>query len=331
MAEARQLKAVVAGTGWGAMHARGFSESPHAQLCGLWSRSDKPAARALAQQHNVPLFTDFQAMLREVKPDLAGVAVPEAAHAELTIAALEAGCHVYCEKVMSDSREAAQKMIRVAAERKRLLNIGYNYRYSPSCLYLREAVRSGRLGPLLFAQLRAFTWCIHHMTDYCGSLLGMPTRVTAVFDREPLPDHPHISAPELAFPTFVYAAFTRKAYMVQYDSGALLMAASTDYAAIEQPGATLIVQGADGRAELDDLTGLVTIHTNGREATVYRPSQICDAIGLRENGVAAVKDFARAAGEPAPIPGEQGLAMLCLEEAVLRSARSDNQWQSVDT
>ncbi len=327
---AKRLRGVVAGSAWGAVHARGFAESDHAEFCALWSRSEKPAARALAKRFGVELYTDYAKMLAAVKPDVVGVAVPEAAHAAMTLAALDAGAHVYCEKVISDSREAAAQMVRHARDKKRLLNIGYNYRYSPSCIHLRQLVRDGKLGLPVFAQLRAFTNCVHHMTDYAGSLLGKPVRATGVFERRPIAGKPLTSTDKVAFPTFVYAAFGRKAYMVEYENGAVLQAAATDYATVQEPGATLIVQGTEGRAELDDLTGSVALYRGGRESTVYRPSQICDAIGLRENGVAAVKDFLRAiaAGEPAPIPGEDGLAMLCLEEAIFKASQG-RQWVDV--
>lgn len=326
----RIIRAAVAGADWGAFHARAFSESEHAQLVAVWSRSDKPSAKALAAKYGVPFYTDYSAMLAQVKPDVVSIATPERAHAPMTLEALDAGCHVYCEKVIADTHKAAAEMVRRAKQRKRKLHIGYNYRYSASCQYLTKQVKAGVLGPLLFAQLRAFTWCVHHMTDYAGSLLGTPTRAVAVFDRDPLPGRPLKSADALAFPTFVYAAFRRKAYMVEYDSGALLQAAATDYASIEEPGATFILQGADGRAELDDLSGNVTIRKHGREAIVWTPSQICDKIGLVENCVLCVKDFARAvaSGAPAPIPGEQGLAMLCLEEAIFKSAKT-GKWQDV--
>ena len=325
-----RLRAAVAGAGWGGVHARGFAESEHCDLCAIWSRSDKAENRALADSFGVELFTDYQKMLSATDPDIVSVAVPEAVHGELTLAALEHGCHVYCEKVLSDCRATAERMVERARQGGLRLNVGYCYRYSPSCLYLTEAVRSGKLGRLLFAHLRAFTWCLHHMTDYATSLLGAPRRVSAVLDMEPLAGKPHISSAALAFPTFTYAAFTKKVYMVEYEAGGVLMAGGTDYTSIEQPGATLLVQGSDGRAELDDLTGKVTVWRGGREAMVFTPSQICDAIGLRENCVAAVKDFARAVseGEPAPVPGEDGVAMICLEEAILRSSRS-RAWEMV--
>ena len=330
MADDKKLRAVVAGTGWGLVHAQGFAESGHCDLCAVWSRSDKPQARAAARQYGVELFTDYGRMLDSIEPDIVGVAVPEAGHAAMTLQALDHGCHVYCEKVLSDSAQAAGQMVERARRKGLLLNVGYNYRYSPSCLYLAEAVRADRLGTLLFAHLRAFTWCVHHMTDYATSLLGAPQRAVAVVDMEPLPGKPLKSGPDLTFPTFIYSAYAKKTYMVQYEGGAVLMAGATDYSSIEEPGATLLIEGSEGRAELDDLTGKVTIRSGGREATTFTPSQICDRIGLRENGVAAVKDFVRAVSEggPAPIPGEDGVAMIRLEEAILRSADSGN-WEAV--
>ena len=326
-----QLKAVVAGTRWGQVHARGFDESPHAQLCALWSRGDTPEARQVAKRFGVKLFTDYTQMLEQVKPDLVGIAVPEAGHAPLTLEALDHGGHVYCEKVLSDSAESAQQMIDRADDKNLSLNVGYNYRYSPSFLYLTKAVRSGELGQMLFVHLRAFTWCVHHLTDYVCSLLGRPMKAVSRIDRDPRPGKPHKSGPELAFPTFLYAAYTKKAYMVVYEDGAVLLAGATDYSSIEEPGGTLLLEGIDGRAEVDDLTGTVKIWRGSREATIFTPSQICDHIGLKENGVAAVKDFARsvAEGQDAPIPGKDGLMMIRLEEAILRSAHTD-QWEAVE-
>jgi predicted dehydrogenase len=118
--------------------------------------------------------------------------------------------------------------------------------------------------------------------------------------------------------------------MVQYEGGAVLLAGATDYSSALNPGATLLIEGTDGRLQLDDLSGRVTLWGAGREAVVYTPSQIADQIGLRENCVSAVKDFALAVyeGRPAPIPGEAGVSMIVLEEAVYRSAETGT-WEQV--
>ena len=328
--EKPKLKAVVAGWKWGRNHLRAFAESQVCEVSALWSRSENEGAKRVADLFHVPLYTDFDQALKEVKPDVVSVATPERAHEALTIAALQSGAHVYCEKVLSHTRESAQKMVDVANDVGRLLNVGYNYRYSPSCVYLAEAVQSGKIGQPLFAHLRAFGFCIHHMTDYVNSLFGKPVRAVSVIDKEPLTDKPHPSSPDLVFPTFMYCALTMKTYMIQYESGAMLMAGATDYSSPLNPGATLLIEGTEGRLMLDDLSGKVTLLGNDRESTVYAPSQIRDSIGLRENCVLAVQDFARAVyeGESAPIPGEAGVNMIALEEAVYKSTDSGG-WENI--
>jgi predicted dehydrogenase len=129
----------------------------------------------------------------------------------------------------------------------------------------------------------------------------------------------------------MYCALTLKTYMVQYENGAVLLAGATDYSSSLNPGATLLVEGSQGRLMLDDLSGHVTIWGASRESTVYAPSQIADRIGLRENCISAVKDFCLAVheGRPAPIPGQDGVTMIVLEEAIYRSAET-GKWEPVE-
>ncbi|MDP6038608.1 MAG: Gfo/Idh/MocA family oxidoreductase, partial [Candidatus Latescibacteria bacterium] len=144
--ESRKLKAVVAGWKWGNNHMRAFAESDVCDLKALWSRTENPDALRVASLYHVPLYTDFDQMLEDVKPNVASIAVPEAGHEALTISALESGCDVYCEKVLADTREAGQRMVDCAAKVGRVLNVGYNYRYSPSCIYMVEAIQAGKIG-----------------------------------------------------------------------------------------------------------------------------------------------------------------------------------------
>ncbi len=92
----------------------------------------------------------------------------------------------------------------------------------------------------------------------------------------------------------------------------------------------MLIEGAEGRLMLDDLSGSVRLWSASRESVVYSPSQIADRIGLRENCISAVKDFGLAVhrGEPAPIPGEAGVTMIVIEEAIYRSAET-GKWEQV--
>jgi predicted dehydrogenase len=327
----KTLKAAVIGTKWGQNHMQGFVESEACDLSAICSRSKNPRSLRMSELFRVSLYTDYKTMLREVKPDIVSIAVPEAAHAEIAVDALRAGSHVYCEKVMADSNQSAQKMIEAARTKGKLLNIGYNYRYSPSCMYLSKVAQNGDIGELLVAQLRAFCLCLHHMTDYAVSLLGQAERVVALVNEKPLPGRPHPYGKEGVFPTFLYSALTLKAFTIEFKNGAVLQAGSTDYSNIEEPAAFMSIMGSKGRVELDDLTGNVRVWRGGRVSEQFTPSQIRDRIGLRENCIEAVKDFANAVseGKQAPIPGEVGLKMILLEEAILRSARS-GKWEVIE-
>ena len=331
----KKLKAVVAGCGWGQNHMQGFAESEYIDLAAIWNRSNNSRIPSILAKFNAPFYTDFDKMLAEVKPDIVSIALPEAYHCEYTIKALNAGAHVYCEKVLAPNREDALKMETAAKANNKQLNVGYSYRYSPSCIYLDEQLKAGTIGQPLFAMLRAFSCCIHHMTDYATSLLGTPTQVAAVINDE-LPEGREQFVSPVVFPTFVYTPMTMKSYMVRYANGAVLLAAATDFSSADSSGASLIVEGTEGRLELNDLSGEVTLYKSeapfggNRLKTVYSPSQILDKIGLMENCVSSIKGFcaAIAGGKAAPIPGNDGTKMIILEESIQRAAKS-GQWEVV--
>jgi len=73
-------------------------------------------------------------------------------HAECTIAALEAGVHVLCEKPMSVTLEDAIKMYKKSKETGKILTIGFQPRYDPNMDLVREIVGSGVLGNVYYIQ-----------------------------------------------------------------------------------------------------------------------------------------------------------------------------------
>lgn len=121
-------------------------------ICDIWEYHRLYAERLLAKfGHAVRSFEDHREMLATVSDlDAVIVATPDFMHAEHTNAALRAGRHVYCEKVMAHSIEAARSMVRTARETGRLLQVGHQRRSNPRYLHardrlLREARLLGRL------------------------------------------------------------------------------------------------------------------------------------------------------------------------------------------
>ena len=81
------------------------------------------------------VFTDYQELLK-LDLDAVHVLTPNSSHAPLTIAALEAGCHVMCEKPMAKTSEEAKAMIAAAEKTGKKLTIGYQNRFRTDSEYL---------------------------------------------------------------------------------------------------------------------------------------------------------------------------------------------------
>ncbi|MGG4488312.1 Gfo/Idh/MocA family protein [Metabacillus idriensis] len=103
-------------------------------------------ANLTAQQYNAKAFTDYREMLALEEIDAVSVCTPNALHAPISIAALNAGKHVLCEKPMATSKEEAEAMIAAAKENSRKLMIGHNQRFVPSHEKARELIKNGEIG-----------------------------------------------------------------------------------------------------------------------------------------------------------------------------------------
>jgi predicted dehydrogenase len=95
--------------------------------------------------------TSWQALVERDDIDLIDVCTPGHTHAEIVIAALEAGKHVLCEKPLANSVEEAEAMTRAAeraaADGVRAM-VGFTYRRVPAISLARQLVAEGRLGTL---------------------------------------------------------------------------------------------------------------------------------------------------------------------------------------
>ena len=121
------------------------------RLAGDWSAAacnlDTGGARR-TDLAGIKTCVNFAAVLADPDVDLVDLCVPTFLHAEMTIAALEAGKHVFCEKPMARTSALARRMIRTAARCGRRLAIGHCLRFWPEYLALWEMIDSGRYGPV---------------------------------------------------------------------------------------------------------------------------------------------------------------------------------------
>jgi predicted dehydrogenase len=111
------------------------------------------AASSYAEEHGIPRsFGGYEAMLADPEIDLVYNALPPSGHAEWTIAALEAGKAVLCEKPFAMDRSQAQAMVDAAERTGRLLVEAFHHRYHPlweHAAAYRDSDRIGRVQHLV--------------------------------------------------------------------------------------------------------------------------------------------------------------------------------------
>jgi predicted dehydrogenase len=119
-----------------------------AAICGR----DQAAVAAAATRLGWPAWeTDWKRLVQRDDVDLVDVCTPGSSHAEISIAALEAGRHVLCEKPLANTVDEARAMAaaaeRVATGGVRAM-VGFNFRRVPAVALARQLVAAGRLGPI---------------------------------------------------------------------------------------------------------------------------------------------------------------------------------------
>jgi len=115
-------------------------------------------AEAAAANYGTPdakVYVDYRELLADPSIDVVHILTPNNLHAPMTVAALEAGKHVMCEKPMAITGAEAKAMVDAAKRTGKILTIGYQNRYRADVEYLYAACRNGELGEIYFAKAHA--------------------------------------------------------------------------------------------------------------------------------------------------------------------------------
>ena len=105
-------------------------------------------AQAVAQTYGVKAYTDYIDLLNDKEINAVSICTPNVFHAPMTIAALQAGKHVLCEKPMATTIEEAKQMNEAATQSGKILMIGHNQRFVPSHQKAKEMIATGELGKI---------------------------------------------------------------------------------------------------------------------------------------------------------------------------------------
>ncbi|GHU52222.1 Gfo/Idh/MocA family oxidoreductase [Clostridia bacterium] len=152
------LKAGIIGCGGIAntKHMPALKKLKNVEISAFWNLSPERARKACAEfgGEYAKVYNTYGELINS-DVDVVYVLTPNKSHAAISIAALEAGKHVMCEKPMATTYADAFLMYEAAEKSGKILSIGYQNRFRPDTRYLKNACVRGDLGEVYFAKAHA--------------------------------------------------------------------------------------------------------------------------------------------------------------------------------
>ena len=175
---------------------------------------DEDLARRRAGEFGFEASTaDWRGLIADPKVEVVSITTPNALHAPMAVAALEAGKHVWCEKPMAPALADSERMTAAAKASGKVAILGYNYIQSPAARFIGKLLKDGAIGRLnhfrvemdedYLADAEApFSWRSQasagygalddfavHPLSLITTLIGMPSAVFGEMSK-PYPDRP---------------------------------------------------------------------------------------------------------------------------------------------
>ncbi|SDW13735.1 Gfo/Idh/MocA family protein [Paenibacillus sp. CF384] len=141
----------------GKIHCHAYKQHKDTELTAVCDLMQE-RAEAAGKLHGVPFYTDLRELLQKEDVDVVVVATAGVEkgshHFAPTMIAIEAGKSVFVEKPISNNIEEARTMVAAAREKGVRLACNLNHRFTPAAYKAKELVNSGKLGSLLFLNMR---------------------------------------------------------------------------------------------------------------------------------------------------------------------------------
>jgi predicted dehydrogenase len=172
------------GLGWiGSMRLKALAEAGAAEVAALCESVPERLETAGAENPTAARFADLEEMLDragELKLDGVVIATPNALHAPQTLAALDRGLAVFCQKPLALDASEARQMVRAARWADRLLGVDYSYRFTDGARALRRMIQAGELGRVFSLDLAFHNaygpdkpWCWDPRLSGGGALMDL--------------------------------------------------------------------------------------------------------------------------------------------------------------
>lgn len=135
-------------------HIPAFQKLTHSVEIVAVQDINKDLAYKVASENNIKYVGDtYEEIFQYV--DAVVICTPNKFHAEISISALDAGVHVFCEKPMALNEEECKQMMKAAHNSNKLLAIGYHYRFTDAAITAKNSINAGTVGDPLVTRVQA--------------------------------------------------------------------------------------------------------------------------------------------------------------------------------
>jgi len=343
----KEIRIGIIGTGNLAnTHATHYNNIPGVRLAACCDLNRK-RAEEFAKNHNVEkVYDTLEELVQDPSLDAVSVVTWNNAHCAATVAALNAGLHVLCEKPMAMTAEEGRLMKKAAEENDKLLMIGFVRRFGVNAEIAKSYIENGDLGKIYYAKTRCIRRCGNplgwfadksrsgggplidlgvHMIDLARYLMGKPKAISAygitsnaIGPQENIRYHKRYLS---ADPSKTSDVEDFASAMIRFDNGAALQVEVSFNAHVEKDVISLELLGEKGGLTIEPELKMYTVKNDILTdiTPVYTvPQDAFSAFFAREieHFVACIR------GEETEClnPAEDGVALMEILDAVYKSA-----------
>ncbi|WP_226393166.1 Gfo/Idh/MocA family protein [Ructibacterium gallinarum] len=348
-----KLKVGIIGTGnIAGNHIAAYQKNPNVELYAFCD-IDEERLKNTGKKYGVTrLFTDKDEMLKLKELDAVSVCTWNSAHAPCTIAALNAGKHVLCEKPMALNAKEAEEMNAAAKKNGKLLMIGFVRRYGNDCKVLQDFINHDALGEIYYAKATYLRrngnpggWFGDksrsgggplidlgvHVIDLVRYLSGNPLPVSVygatfqkLFDRKGAIGAPKYTASSATDHDICDVEDLASA-MIRFDNGEVLSIEASFSLNIKNDMGQIELFGTKAGAKLSpELEIYGEDHHYLTNISFAAPTEL-DFCGLFENEIDHFVDCITEAASVCKSPAEDGITLMKILDAVYESARTGHE------
>jgi predicted dehydrogenase len=144
---------VISASGMAQSHMLAIRDNPNTELRAVCDIDEEKAQNAAVRFNVDKVYKNYKDLLKQSNIDAVVIVTPDQLHSEMTVAALEAGKHVLCEKPMALTSADCKKMAETADRHPDLkFMIGQICRYTPGFVAAKRLVEAGEIGELFYVE-----------------------------------------------------------------------------------------------------------------------------------------------------------------------------------